>query len=242
MSERTPKIEEPTAPGVPAWMLTYADTVTLLMTFFVMLMSFSTMDTGKFARTMGSLVGYMGMGQRDRLNRDSLLDRRFMDASRIHMQGYENPPDYDPLNYVAEKFDYLVRTSSVVNMLRYRMTEQGFEIHLLPGTVFEEGTARLTSDAPRVLRLIGKACAHIPHEVRVLATADMFYSSEYAAPEDLAADRAAVICDHLRREYRVAPERMSLAIPMRGGWPGAAQTPEAGVRLIVMRPRRRVEP
>ena len=36
--------KESSEPSVPAWMLTYADTVTLLMTFFVMLMRYFPWD------------------------------------------------------------------------------------------------------------------------------------------------------------------------------------------------------
>jgi len=240
--ERKTDIEESSSPGAPAWMLTYADTVTLLMTFFVMLMSFSTFDTGKFSKAMGALSGQLGIGRKDRLKCDSLLTRRNMNASRIHANGYENPPEYDPLNYVAEQFDYLVRTNSLVNMLRYKLTEHGFEVHLLPGAIFEEGTAELRRDAQRLLRVIGKAVAHIPHELRVLATADLFYASAYAAPEDLAVDRAAVVCDYLHREFDIAPGRLSLAVPIQGGWPRAADDHAAGVRIVVLRPPRRAMP
>jgi chemotaxis protein MotB len=37
-------IQEDQPPGAPIWMLTYSDCVTLLLTFFVLLMSFSTFD------------------------------------------------------------------------------------------------------------------------------------------------------------------------------------------------------
>ena len=52
------EVDEPTS---PAWMTTYGDMMTLLMTFFILIMSFSTMEVDKFKMAMGSLKGAMGV-------------------------------------------------------------------------------------------------------------------------------------------------------------------------------------
>lgn len=56
MSERR-KPEEPEEEGSPAWMNTYGDMVTLVLTFFVLLFSFSTVDSAKWADVATSLSG-----------------------------------------------------------------------------------------------------------------------------------------------------------------------------------------
>jgi len=48
-------------PSSPAWMATFADMMTLLMTFFILIMSFSTMELDKFKMAMGSLKGAFGI-------------------------------------------------------------------------------------------------------------------------------------------------------------------------------------
>lgn len=47
--------EERPAGGAPAWMATFADLMSLLMTFFVLLLSFSEMDVEKYKRIAGSM-------------------------------------------------------------------------------------------------------------------------------------------------------------------------------------------
>ena len=47
--------EEDDEPSSPAWMTTYGDMMTLLMTFFILIMSFSTMEVEKFKMAMGSV-------------------------------------------------------------------------------------------------------------------------------------------------------------------------------------------
>lgn len=44
------------------WLTTYADTVTLVLTFFVLLLSMADFDKGKFEKTMNAMTKEMGLG------------------------------------------------------------------------------------------------------------------------------------------------------------------------------------
>src|SRR6056297_1669996 len=56
-------LEEATS---PAWMTTYGDMMTLLLCFFVLLISFSTIDKVKFSMSMRALQGALGVMPRMR--------------------------------------------------------------------------------------------------------------------------------------------------------------------------------
>ncbi len=60
----TPPAKAQEASGAPAWMATFADLMSLLMCFFVLLLSFSEMDAAKFKELAGSLSKAFGV-QRD---------------------------------------------------------------------------------------------------------------------------------------------------------------------------------
>ena len=47
--------------GIPAWVVTFADLMTLLMCFFVLLLSFSEMDIAKFKQLSGSMKEAFGV-------------------------------------------------------------------------------------------------------------------------------------------------------------------------------------
>jgi chemotaxis protein MotB len=47
--------------GAPSWMVTYSDMVTLLLTFFVLMISMSQVDKVKFFQAVGSLRGALGV-------------------------------------------------------------------------------------------------------------------------------------------------------------------------------------
>ena len=50
--------------GAPAWVMTFADLMSLLMCFFVLLLSFSEMDVSKYKEMAGSMKNAFGV-QRD---------------------------------------------------------------------------------------------------------------------------------------------------------------------------------
>ena len=56
--EALPQSEER---GIPAWVVTFADLMTLLMCFFVLLLSFSEMDAAKFKQLAGSMKDAFGV-------------------------------------------------------------------------------------------------------------------------------------------------------------------------------------
>ncbi len=60
----TPPARSQESSGAPAWMATFADLMSLLMCFFVLLLSFSEMDAAKFKELAGSLSRAFGV-QRD---------------------------------------------------------------------------------------------------------------------------------------------------------------------------------
>ncbi len=53
--------EEDESPGIPAWMATFADLMSLLMCFFVLLLSFSEMDVQKYKQVAGSMKNAFGV-------------------------------------------------------------------------------------------------------------------------------------------------------------------------------------
>jgi chemotaxis protein MotB len=55
------KKEKKAPAGAPMWMVTFSDMVTLLLTFFVLLMSMASLDQVKFSQASDSLAGAFGV-------------------------------------------------------------------------------------------------------------------------------------------------------------------------------------
>lgn len=91
--------EEP-VDDIPAWFMTYSDVITLLMTFFILLLTFSTTEPEKYEKVSYSAIGKDGatgvVGHKhDGLDRDSWVQRIRPPAARIALSGSEMPPMMD---------------------------------------------------------------------------------------------------------------------------------------------------
>jgi chemotaxis protein MotB len=63
VAKKRAKKEEPGAPGAPLWMVTYSDMVTLLLTFFVMLLAMASFESpGRVDKVIESLRRAFGVG------------------------------------------------------------------------------------------------------------------------------------------------------------------------------------
>ena len=86
------RIQPEGAPGAPEWMVTFSDCMTLLLTFFVLLLSFSSFDDNVFERL--TTVFFEGMPwvseeQKSAEDRSAFLPTKQVDASQNVSEGSE---------------------------------------------------------------------------------------------------------------------------------------------------------
>lgn len=60
-NKRKSGTEESGGGGAPGWMVTYGDLMSLLLTFFVLIVSFSSIQNVKFQKALGSLKAALGV-------------------------------------------------------------------------------------------------------------------------------------------------------------------------------------
>lgn len=89
--------EPDTSGDVPAWFMTYSDVITLLMTFFILLLTFASQEPEKFERVKVSMFGGGGSEgiagrKKDAMDRESVVLRYRPEKSRLSSNGTETPP------------------------------------------------------------------------------------------------------------------------------------------------------
>ncbi|MCC9602008.1 flagellar motor protein MotB [Stieleria sp. JC731] len=82
---------------IPAWFMTYSDVITLLMTFFILLLTFATTEPERFEKVTVSVFGRAGATgvaghKHDQLDKNTWTTRIRSRVARIAMQGSEMPP------------------------------------------------------------------------------------------------------------------------------------------------------
>lgn len=204
-------------PGIPLWFMTYSDVVTLLMTFFILLLTFATDQPESFERMKTTMFGGMGsMGIagdiEDAQDRESLVLRLRTRNSRLTMRGTETPSAHsDPAaESVAEGLRALEADSDLADIAR-----MSFETSLA-SFVTEEG--KLTSIAEQHLKLLAIQMKKMPVEAKF----------EVGRPEDLAA--IIDMCDLLTNGLKIPTGRISAAVV------SGTAVPRHGLRISVYRP------
>ena len=84
-------------PDIPSWVMTFSDVITLLMTFFILLLTFASSTPEKFEQVKVSMFAGGGatgiVGTKDTgMERDSVLMRERSKAGRLTTRGSEMPP------------------------------------------------------------------------------------------------------------------------------------------------------
>ena len=104
---RAKKPDEP-VDDVPAWVMTFSDVITLLMTFFILLLTFASNESETFERMQVSMFGGGGatgfVGTAEGMDQNALQMRQRSRAGRIAPDGSEMPPIYsDPALSTLDK-------------------------------------------------------------------------------------------------------------------------------------------
>lgn len=89
-------------PGAPAWMATFADLATILLSFFVLLLSFSEMDVAKYKQIAGSMREAFGV-QRIEFARDTPKGTSFV--MREFSPGRPQPNPLDQIRQMTSSVD-----------------------------------------------------------------------------------------------------------------------------------------
>ncbi|WP_339338630.1 flagellar motor protein MotB [uncultured Oceanicoccus sp.] len=121
MSEQKANCRKCPPPGAPVWMATFADLMSLLMCFFVLLLSFSEIDAMKFKRLAGSMSQAFGVQ-----NKLKVIEPP-KGTSIIAQEFSPGRPDPTPINEIYQHTDDLTELSLEVDASKEYDLEAGIE-------------------------------------------------------------------------------------------------------------------
>lgn len=153
--------------SAPFWILTYSDTITLVLTFFIFLYAFSTIDAVKFQQLIASVRGSFGVidgGQTiDRNSADTLAEfdtevSRLLEEMEQENMRFEKT--VGELKAYIEKQDLDESVTLDVN-------ERGITIRFLDSILFDIGRASLKPNSQEMLTQVAEILMELENEVRV---------------------------------------------------------------------------
>ncbi len=189
------------------WLITYADMITLLMAFFIMLYSMSVMDLRKFEAlsvAMGQVFGGKRAASGLLEGGDGLLDAR---GGRVpNRASLVNDLRRELRDRLPERLRDAVEVSHSAGVVTVSLPSDSI--------LFPKGTAQLTDDARSILEVIGPALANTGAPLLVEGhTCDLPISTaRFPSNWELSAARATNVMVHLIRHCGIPPQRIS-AVP-----------------------------
>lgn len=212
MPSRAAHIEND-GPRVPDWIVTFSDMVSLLVTFFILLMTFSSMNVLDAFQSDGRLTGQTGqvhneMGE----SAPDPLEHDFIAAMNVVRGGtvpHSRPPEELPQSIEAMG---MTLTSSHV-AVDFARTPDGLVIHFNEGCLFAPGSASVPSALTRCLQEIGAVLEHYENLVVIEGFTDAGFvpTPDFKTSDSLAHARAFSAAEILLKESQLSPALVQIS-------------------------------
>ncbi|NCC52663.1 MAG: hypothetical protein EOM20_15795 [Spartobacteria bacterium] len=222
MSKEPPKPSKD--PGCPLWMLTFGDCMSLLVTFFVMLIAFSDTEEHKLMELIGALKGGLGMTpiMEDRPGQSRISQNLKVTAGSAKQQLLLTPEE---ISKVASHEQIIERKYARSNVggtpieIMIHLMDEGLALIIYTDTVFKRGTAEFVEGAKDLWLSFGDLAGSLDCEIRIVGVvpSDMqVHTKDVQTPYGLAAERAQTVENVLIEDCQYDPERFSIGVRVEG--------------------------
>jgi chemotaxis protein MotB len=189
------------------WLLTYADMITLLLLFFILLYTISSMNIGKYKEISSALSSAFSGGNFGLLfdksntgtaDESSITPNQPAQVSKVKNQSMLYTRAVSQLNLLIRQ-----------NLVRVTSNETGLTITLAADTQFKSGSADIQQQFLPVIQQVAQFLNTVPNEIRVEGHTDNtpVDGTQYTSNYSLAADRAINVLTTLE-DYGVKGDRM----------------------------------
>jgi len=182
--------------GAPLWMVTYSDMVTLLLTFFVLLLSMASMDQVKFSKAASSMAGAFGV----------MSNNQQVSVDSPKVVSYA-PVDDDFTSRVYRRLRSKIRELKLNRKIKLVKDRGAVVLRVDESILFASGQSELNPAAYPVLRKVAELVRPLPLNMKIEGHTDD--RGAELANWDLSVDRAVAVLRFLASKQLVPLNRMS---------------------------------
>lgn len=193
------------------WLISYADFITLLFAFFVVMYAVSVVNIGKYtvlSEALGDAFG--GRGSANRSN--TMVEVEALPLSNIlaHRRAEAAKRDRERLELLAQKLDSILKPLVDSGKVRVTQNARGVTLEINASVLFDEGAANLLPAAREALQTVAGLLKDDPHGIEVEGFTDdtPITSPAFASNWELSAVRATTVV-RLFAAHGVAESRLA---------------------------------
>jgi len=226
MARAGKQVEEDETPGAPEWMVTFSDCMTLLLTFFVLLLSFSSFDERVFRKLQMSFMNALpAVSKSDKENKDSVLPAKQIQTMAELFEGSEKP------TLIIGSEDNL-NEDTPADFRRWKVFSISSE------RIFWGKGTLISAEGRRIMTKMASFLKEVPSRIVVSENGP---ASEEGA-EQLGLPRAWAVMEYLTTEQNLNKKWFSISaasttaqVSLRSGEPARASTePERIVEIVLL--------
>lgn len=212
MSTNSKKKKETEGGGTPLWMVTFSDLATLLLTFFVLLLSMASMDDKtlksmftNFTSACG-ILNYKEYGEVYK-PKEVLIEGLYSKlADNLIIKRADDPveiPSETDETFIAE----------IGSQVVFENIKNGFKIVFGHQLMFESGSAEIKDDMKDILQKIAKFMLATAYQIYIDGHTDNIpiNTKDFPSNEDLSLKRAYNIMEYLVNGEGISPYAIALA-------------------------------
>ncbi len=211
MSEEEVKVEEKKEKqqecpiGAPAWMVTYSDLVTLLLTFFVLLLSMASMDPVRFTEASSSLKDAFGVHKEP-----AHVDFAIPILPSPPISTY-SPIQEQTTQKVYEKIKSQIDSLRLTNNVGVlKNDDESIILRINDSVLFAPKKSRISSQSYSILRMVADIIRPLPMDLRIEGhTDDQKVSDSQFGNWDLSVSRAVAVLRFFTQSELLPLDRMS---------------------------------
>jgi chemotaxis protein MotB len=178
------------------WLISYADFITLLFAFFVVMYAVSVVNTGKY-KVLSDALGdaFGGRGAARRIDTSVEVDALPLSNIIAHKRAEAARRDRERLDLLARKLNSVLAPLVNSGKVRITQTGRGITIEINASVLFDEGDAALVGNARETLRTVAGLLKGDPHGIEVEGHTDTTPIRNAAFPSnwELSAVRASTV-------------------------------------------------
>jgi chemotaxis protein MotB len=198
-----PKIDA----GAPKWVVTFGDLMSLLLCFFVLLLSFSEMDRQKYKQVAGSMEKAFGVQRKNRvmeIPKGMKMIAKDFDQEAVATRIKED---------IGREIDYMVEESlsDLKDQIDLESGDNEVIIRLMGESTFDSGKADIRPQLKPLLKKVGSILNTSEGDISVAGHTDNvpIRSGPYKTNLRLSAARASAVAEFLIAETHIDPRRIS---------------------------------